>query len=406
MSQATLEAVGRTHVGRVRDHNEDTAAIAEIAQGDVTYQLWLVADGMGGGVKGEVASRAARDETIAALREAQDWADPGANLAAAAVRANGVVHDEGTAHGELSRSAMGTTLVAALVEADTGRYWIVNVGDSRAYLARGGKIQQLTRDHSLIAEQVAAGQLTEEEARTADHRNIITRAIGTDATVEPDVIGPRRLAPGERLMLCTDGLHGMVADEAIEVIVSREGLEEAADALIRAANAAGGRDNVTAVVGGWAGPAGAAGGGRRRSILPIVAGAVAAVAIAVGGALWLWPGGDDGLVQVPKGQSCEDFASQHGTTVDALRQANGLQPGDACGGRRLKVPAAASAATAPPTTDAASPSQGQAGGSIDRGPQPSATPAPAITPTPVEPGTPGERAGGTSQRPRLPGGHR
>lgn len=252
MTNGTLTAAGRSHTGRVRDHNEDTAAITEITTRDRSYLLWLVADGMGGGVKGDVASAIARDETIAALQAVPDWSDPPANLRAAFRQANVAVHRTGSANGQLSRSAMGTTLVAALAEPSSGKYWVANIGDSRAYLAGPEGLQQLTKDHSFVAEQVEAGILTPEQARTAVRRNVITRAVGTDPEVEADIVGPFTLSPEQRLILCSDGLHGMIDDAAIASLAENPSLEEAAESMIQAANAAGGGDNVTVVIGGWA----------------------------------------------------------------------------------------------------------------------------------------------------------
>ena len=144
---------------------------------------------------------------------------------------------------------MGTTLVAVLVEESTARYWVGNVGDSRVYLLGGSGLSQLTHDHSLVADRVRLGEITEEEARTARHRNVITRAIGVEARVEPEVLGPLQFRDGDRLLLCSDGLHGMVTDDEIATFARSTEVESLPDQLIDAANAAGGRDNVTVVVG-------------------------------------------------------------------------------------------------------------------------------------------------------------
>lgn len=253
MPSTRLTAFASTDVGRTRDHNEDVVAISMAGPAAAPYHVWLVADGMGGGVKGEVASATARDRALATLARAKDWRDPALVLADAVREANSAVYSRGTANGELSRSAMGTTLVLALAEPASGRYWVANVGDSRAYTWADRQLRQLTRDHSLVAEQVAAGILSAEEARLPEApRNVITRAIGTDSAVQADVFGPATLAPGDQLVLCSDGLHGLVDDVEIAAILSEHPLAEAPGALIAAANAAGGSDNISVLVAGWA----------------------------------------------------------------------------------------------------------------------------------------------------------
>lgn len=252
MPAPRLAAYASTDVGRTRDHNEDTVATASVGAGGASYEAWLVADGMGGGVKGEVASATARDRALATLVAAKDWSDPPRLLRQAMREANAAVFDRGTANGELSRSAMGTTLVLALADPRDGACWLANVGDSRAYIYAGGQLRQVTKDHSLVAEQVAAGIMTIEEAKSPEApRNVITRAIGTDREVEADIFGPLRLAPGEVLLLCSDGLHGLVADEEVAAILQARPLREAPGALIAAANRAGGSDNITVLVAGW-----------------------------------------------------------------------------------------------------------------------------------------------------------
>ncbi|HXU22869.1 MAG TPA: PP2C family serine/threonine-protein phosphatase [Tepidiformaceae bacterium] len=245
----TFQAIGRSDVGRVRTNNEDNAAISTIEREGGNYDAWLVADGMGGLAHGEVASELAVRTVIAHLQAVASFDDPGQVLQDAIFAANAAVFQRGTAAGELNQSAMGTTLVVVLVEESTARYWVANVGDSRVYLLSGAGLSQVTHDHSLVADRVRLGEITEEEARTARHRNVITRAIGVEARVEPEVAGPFRFQDGQRLLLCSDGLHGMVTDAEIAMLAGGAEVENVPDRLIDAANAAGGRDNVTVVVG-------------------------------------------------------------------------------------------------------------------------------------------------------------
>lgn len=251
MPQRPFDAYALKDPGRVRSNNEDNAAVRHLTRPDGRrYCLLVVADGMGGGAKGEVASSIAVN-AVGEFVVSGDWDDPAVALHTSAVIANDAVFRHGTGGGASPRSLMGTTLVAALVDAETLRAWIVNVGDSRAYILGDAGAIQVTRDHSVVAERVAMGDLTPEEARTARGRNVITRGIGTDSEVVPDVYEqPRPLAPGERLLLCSDGLHGMLDDRAIESVAAGRPIADAAHDLVRAANDAGGADNIAVVVGG------------------------------------------------------------------------------------------------------------------------------------------------------------
>ena len=232
-------------------NNEDYALADRVVGPDGAYALWIVADGVGGGPDGERASRLAV-ETVVEFLTPGSWTDPRAALTQAFALANDRVHSLSAINDSSSASVMATTLVAALVSEVGRAAYVANVGDSRAYLIDSAHITRVTQDHSFIAEQVAAGQLTEAEAQLAGGHNILTRGIGTDATVVVDVFGPRRLGAGERLLLCSDGLHGMVEDAEIARIVRASSVSEAPSALVAAANVAGGRDNVTALVGGAA----------------------------------------------------------------------------------------------------------------------------------------------------------
>ena len=222
----------RTDVGCVREHNEDTF----VAQSPV----FAVADGMGGHESGEVASEIAIETLVARAPSKPD----GDALAAAIMAANTAIL-RGVEEGK-GRAGMGTTIIAAQIFGE--QLVLGQVGDSRAYLLHEGNLQRLTRDHSLVADMVAQGHITEEEARVHPQRSVITRALGSDITVEPDIY-ILRISEGDRLMLCSDGLCGMVDDATIEKTMrANDDVNECCDALIEAALDAGGSDNVTVVV--------------------------------------------------------------------------------------------------------------------------------------------------------------
>lgn len=234
---AITEFGSRTDVGCVRDHNEDSLVVAP--------PLFAVADGMGGHAAGEVASEITT--TILADR-APKTADAEA-LGQAVEEANLAIID--AANEGRGREGMGTTCTAAILEGD--RLVIAQVGDSRAYLLHQGKLQQLTHDHSLVAMMVEAGQLTPEEARVHPRRSVITRALGTDPTTKPDLY-EIDVEAGDRLLLCSDGLSGMVEDADIEAIMNRTAdPQRCASQLVNEAIAAGGNDNVTVVIADVAG---------------------------------------------------------------------------------------------------------------------------------------------------------
>jgi serine/threonine protein phosphatase PrpC len=216
--------------GRVRPANED-AAVAEDG-------LFAVADGMGGHAAGEIASRVA----VEALRTSA-----GDGLVEAVRVANRAVLDRAAEDPALR--GMGTTMCAlALVEGEPPQVLVVNVGDSRAYLYRDGELQQLTDDHNLVAELEREGRITREEALVHPQRNIITRVLGNDPDVEVDEF-PVDVFRGDRFLICSDGLFNEVRDDAIaDVLRTKKGPQEAADELVRRANAGGGRDNISVVV--------------------------------------------------------------------------------------------------------------------------------------------------------------
>ena len=222
----------RTDIGCLRDHNEDSLV--------VTPPLFAVADGMGGHAAGEVASEIA----VRVLSElAPEHPDVEA-LGRAIEEANRAVIQ--AAREGRGRQGMGTTMTAAMLEGE--RLVIAQVGDSRAYLLHQGKLQQLTRDHSLMADMIEAGQLTPEEARTHPQRSVITRALGSDAHLHPDIY-EINVETGDRLLICSDGLSGMIFDDQIENTLRRvQDPQRCASPLVNEAIAAGGHDNVTVIV--------------------------------------------------------------------------------------------------------------------------------------------------------------
>ena len=226
-----IEAGVATHVGQVRSGNEDAYLIEP--------PLYAVADGMGGHRGGEVASQLALTTIAESFRKG---AEPFAEQVQAANRA--VFERSGA---DRAVAGMGTTLTAAVIRGDLAH--LVHVGDSRAYLLRAGSLRQLTDDHTLVNRMVKAGEITPAEAEVHPHRNVLVRALGTEPDVpldEQDV----GLLDGDRLLLCSDGLTGMITEEQIQAILgATEGVpQEAADRLVTAANHAGGVDNITVVV--------------------------------------------------------------------------------------------------------------------------------------------------------------
>ncbi|MDB1775364.1 Stp1/IreP family PP2C-type Ser/Thr phosphatase [Eggerthella lenta] len=222
----------RTDIGCLRDHNEDSLV--------VTPPLFAVADGMGGHAAGEVASEIA----VRVLSELAPEHPDGEALGRAIEEANRAVIQ--AAHEGRGRQGMGTTMTAAMLEGE--RLVIAQVGDSRAYLLHQGKLQQLTRDHSLMADMIEAGQLTPEEARTHPQRSVITRALGSDVHLHPDIY-EINVETGDRLLVCSDGLSGMVFDDQIESTLRRvQDPQRCASQLVNEAIAAGGHDNVTVIV--------------------------------------------------------------------------------------------------------------------------------------------------------------
>jgi len=223
----------RSDTGRQRSANEDSFF--------VRAPIFVVADGMGGAQAGEVASKAAADAFDVDLPDGP----PEQVLRETIVAANRRIHE--LARADPSRAGMGTTLTAAILSAEREEVAIGHVGDSRAYRLRGGRLEQLTRDHSLVEEMRRKGQLTDAQAQDHPQRSIITRALGPEPEVEPDV-QTVPAAPGDVFLICSDGLTTMLGEEQIAKLLARATTMDAAvRALIDEANRAGGRDNITAL---------------------------------------------------------------------------------------------------------------------------------------------------------------
>lgn len=241
-----------TDIGRKRAVNEDTMLSIVPKDPDIMAHkgaLFVVADGMGGHMKGEVASNLA----VKYIHETyyQDTnEDPQVALHRAIEVANHEIYRRnneqlGNENEEALKQGMGTTCVAAVLKDNF--IYIANVGDSLAYIVRGDSLLQLAQDHSWVAEQVRLGNLTPEEAKNHDKRNVITRCLGTQADVE--VYATSELAQdGDILILCTDGLHALIGEDELRSIVQYSSPEESTQRLIARANEQGGPDNITAVV--------------------------------------------------------------------------------------------------------------------------------------------------------------
>ncbi len=223
----------RTDTGRQRSENEDSLF--------VRAPIFVVADGMGGAQAGEVASKTAADAFDRDLPEVS----PEQFLRETIETANRRIHE--LARADPSRAGMGTTITAAIVDAQKEEVGIGHVGDSRAYRLRRGKLEQLTRDHSLVEEMRRRGQITDAQAEDHPQRSIITRALGPEPEVEVD-LQTVPAAPGDVFLLCSDGLTTMVGEDRIAAVLSATGsMRDAVRALVDEANGAGGRDNITAL---------------------------------------------------------------------------------------------------------------------------------------------------------------
>jgi len=245
-----IEVFGMTDVGKRRDKNEDAFLI------NTEHNLYVVADGMGGHLGGEIASKMA----VTAIEEVLTdvIADPDLTLQSEFEIRPGdykgyIKYAVGIASGRIFEKAMrdptlhgmGTTVVAAVFRNNLA--YIANVGDSRCYLCRDGGVKQITEDHSLVTEQIKAGIIKQSEAKTHKLKNIITRSVGFQDTVDID-ISCFELKVGDKILFCTDGLSNMVGNEELTVALRGEAPREACMKLIELANSHGGEDNITLIV--------------------------------------------------------------------------------------------------------------------------------------------------------------
>jgi len=225
--------------GQVRENNEDTArALPESG-------LFVVADGMGGHIAGEVASRVASDAIVHVFSSGETprlIRDEATRLGEAVIAANNAVRREAE---RLELVGMGTTLTALLIRGSTAT--IAHIGDSRVYLVRRGTLRQLTRDHTLVALLIESGSIPADEGPMHPERHVLTQAIGTQVAVHPDV-SQYRVSKGSRFLLSSDGLHDVVPQDKILDLAQKPDLDEAAQSLIDCANAHGGPDNITVVL--------------------------------------------------------------------------------------------------------------------------------------------------------------
>ncbi len=238
MSRLSIRAAGDSHKGSVREANEDALIV------DARCGLYVVLDGMGGANAGDIASSKARDVIHEYVRARRSTLAPRPLLEGAINAASSAVHGE--AQRRRDRHGMGTTVVACVIEGR--RATIAHVGDSRAYLRRDGRLHRLTQDHTVVAELIARGALAPEEADRHAYKNVLSRNLGAKASAQIDV-AEVDLQPGDRLMLCSDGLYGYASGDAIHhVASSTDAADEVVRDLIEAALRGGGGDNVTAIV--------------------------------------------------------------------------------------------------------------------------------------------------------------
>jgi protein phosphatase len=227
-----------TDLGRKRPSNEDAYGLS------IEHGVYVVCDGMGGAAAGEVASTLAVAEMMRLLTERPWESSPPVEAAEAVAAANEAIFSRSQRNQNLN--GMGTTLVALMVEDRHG--WMVNVGDSRGYRLRNSHLEQITLDHSLVEEQIRMGQMSPQEALRSPLKNVITRALGTQSVVAPDIF-EFETEPGDLFLLCSDGLVRELADSKIESLLRIEGtLEEKCSCLVEAANQSGGHDNITCLL--------------------------------------------------------------------------------------------------------------------------------------------------------------
>ena len=230
-----MKVVSRTHRGNIRSTNQDALLLQDGAHG-----LFGVADGMGGHNAGDVASRMA----VLLLGRVLEGASPDeALLRGGMEEVNQLIYEE--QQKDPSLSGMGTTMT--VIWEDRDRMILGHVGDSRAYRLRRGKLLQISEDHSMVAEMLRDGLITEEQARRHPYRNVITRAMGTGESIEVDcmILDKKR---GDKYLICSDGLTEYVSDETIKKILQRTPLDEAADQFLALALEGGGKDNISLVI--------------------------------------------------------------------------------------------------------------------------------------------------------------
>jgi serine/threonine protein phosphatase PrpC len=236
-----MNAYALTDVGRERSMNQDFFFYTLEPVGNLP-NLFVVADGMGGHKAGDLASRYTIETLLELIRDSS-FEDPVTIISHAIRTVNGKLLEKAAESPDYA--GMGTTLVVATIDGQTLR--VANVGDSRLYVI-SDDITQVTRDHSLVEEMVSIGEIDRQEARHHANKNIITKAIGGSKEVEPDVFAVD-LFPGDKILLCTDGLTNMVEDARIRRVVrDTDNIEDACRILIDLANDAGGRDNITAML--------------------------------------------------------------------------------------------------------------------------------------------------------------
>ena len=240
-----VKFAAKTDIGQIRENNEDKFDFYEPELLSVLAargSLYAVADGVGGALAGQIASEMMLKNLISGY---YDHPSPDLETALQAAISNANDRVYGLAQMIPERSGMGTTLTACVFVED--RVYVAQLGDSRAYLIRNGKIRQVTRDHSWVEEQVQAGVLSRQDAEQSPFRNVITRSIGAGPTVQPDLF-LEQAQIGDVWTLCSDGLTGYVEDMEIERIAGNHAPSEAARQLIELANSRGGRDNITVFV--------------------------------------------------------------------------------------------------------------------------------------------------------------
>ena len=244
-TQPEIHSAQASDTGRVRTDNEDSVGVFDPVSRDGSHDnLYLVCDGMGGHQAGEIASKIVVHEVAQAYASHLAEHSPTAALRLGLQQAHEVLCERASEDADLQ--TMGTTVVAAALHQDA--LYIANIGDSRAYLLRAGKLEQITTDHSQVMAMVAAGAITEEEAAEHEDRSVLTRSISASRdSVEPDMF-QLAFGDGDALLLCTDGLWSHVSHGQIESTVSRLPPERAVDALVNFANRAGGGDNISAII--------------------------------------------------------------------------------------------------------------------------------------------------------------